>query len=791
MHYARNPTTKDIALIAAITAAFFSFVFAGQTIGSTGQQMMAYFPWRGAGLHTGNVATGYPSTDFADSFFPHWRFLASELKAGRFPLWYPLDFSGTRAPETGLFGFYYPFRLLFLWLLEPLQAHTAMMVLHSFLSTLFSFCLLRWLQCSRPAAVLGAMVWCFNGHNTFYISLEFVLISAAWLPLALWAIGQAVQERSWRWSAVGGVATGFLLFNGYANYSYVFGIMLVAWWLILWFAFHRISGLRLRQFGPDLAVAAVFGICALTIGAAYWVPFIDVFRTAVRVPATLEAQISQAIPATALLKGMVYPDSLRGPVWGYDSPSMVFVGIIAAIAAPFALARRSWSTAFFAGWAALAAAFVTGFVPLYYVAHKIVPFFGAIHPSTIGSAVFALAVAVLAAFGLDQLAKIAERWHLRRSTIRILLWCFVLLNGASLMVLLWVSQPRESANDARAFPQTELTRALLAERRDGMDRIAPAQVLEGPWAAPTFFAGSHASVGIPSFFGYDSLVQPENYWLTQLVSHGGAISDLGDRPSRALLGNMPVSAIPLNLLRMLSVKFVVAVPGVDAKTQQKEDAVANGELIPVYRGPDGTVWRLARATGRAFLATSLTSVPWGAAALEAVAAESRAGSATRALLHPNGVQELAAVARVATGPQPVGHVSIVTDRPNHIRLSVISDREAVVVLSDTWAHGWVAISNGLKVPIMRANFGYRAVIVPAGATELIFSYRPWSLIAGLVITFAGILILVINALIRSTRRFVRSTAHKATVSIPRLARLTRILWPSWIAAVSGVLRPRP
>ena len=80
-------------------------------------------PLRGAGINFDGAASKYPQTDFADSFFPHWKFLATELREGRFPLWYPFDFGGTRAPETGLFGLYYPPRIILLLALGPVHGH--------------------------------------------------------------------------------------------------------------------------------------------------------------------------------------------------------------------------------------------------------------------------------------------------------------------------------------------------------------------------------------------------------------------------------------------------------------------------------------------------------------------------------------------------------------------------------------------------------------------------------------------------------------------------------------------
>jgi uncharacterized membrane protein YfhO len=54
-----------------------------------------------------------------------------------------------------------------------------------------------------------------------------------------------------------------------------------------------------------------------------------------------------------------------------------------------------------------------------------------------------------------------------------------------------------------------------------------------------------------------------------------------------------------------------------------------------------------------------------------------------------------------------------------------------VVLADNWDTGWRAFYNGKSVPILRANYAIRGVVVPAGSGTLEFFYRPAALMVGL------------------------------------------------------------
>ncbi|MEB2344390.1 MAG: YfhO family protein [Deltaproteobacteria bacterium] len=82
------------------------------------------------------------------------------------------------------------------------------------------------------------------------------------------------------------------------------------------------------------------------------------------------------------------------------------------------------------------------------------------------------------------------------------------------------------------------------------------------------------------------------------------------------------------------------------------------------------------------------------------------------------------------GAAPVGSAEIRVYEPERVTVAVRSDREAFLVLSDTYFPGWVARVGGEPVEILRAYGLYRAVPVPAGEHLVEFTYRPASLVTG-------------------------------------------------------------
>lgn len=76
--------------------------------------------------------------------------------------------------------------------------------------------------------------------------------------------------------------------------------------------------------------------------------------------------------------------------------------------------------------------------------------------------------------------------------------------------------------------------------------------------------------------------------------------------------------------------------------------------------------------------------------------------------------------------------------PNRVRIQARMACKGMVVLSDTFFPGWHASIDGSSAPIYEVNQAMRGVVVPAGTHTLTFQYRPLSVIAGFLLTLAGV-----------------------------------------------------
>ena len=84
------------------------------------------------------------------------------------------------------------------------------------------------------------------------------------------------------------------------------------------------------------------------------------------------------------------------------------------------------------------------------------------------------------------------------------------------------------------------------------------------------------------------------------------------------------------------------------------------------------------------------------------------------------------------------HVGLQEHAPNRVRIQARMACKGMVVLSDTFFPGWHASIDGSSAPIYEVNEAMRGVVVPAGTHTLTFQYRPLSVIAGFLLTLAGV-----------------------------------------------------
>ena len=98
-----------------------------------------------------------------------------------------------------------------------------------------------------------------------------------------------------------------------------------------------------------------------------------------------------------------------------------------------------------------------------------------------------------------------------------------------------------------------------------------------------------------------------------------------------------------------------------------------------------------------------------------------------------GTAKVSSVPTVAIKQYGASRVEVVTD----------SVQDEILFLSDSYHPGWHVYVDGRKVKLLRANYAFRAVVVPRGAHKVVFEYKPASLSLGYAITKGSIAVLIL------------------------------------------------
>jgi uncharacterized membrane protein YfhO len=97
---------------------------------------------------------------------------------------------------------------------------------------------------------------------------------------------------------------------------------------------------------------------------------------------------------------------------------------------------------------------------------------------------------------------------------------------------------------------------------------------------------------------------------------------------------------------------------------------------------------------------------------------------------------LEAPASFAPAPGPIEPVQTKFRSSDQLQYTFTANRPGVVVVTDTFYPGWKAFIDGQPAPIIRANYMFRGVVVPAGTHSLTMRYSPETFTVGVLLLLA-------------------------------------------------------
>ncbi len=97
------------------------------------------------------------------------------------------------------------------------------------------------------------------------------------------------------------------------------------------------------------------------------------------------------------------------------------------------------------------------------------------------------------------------------------------------------------------------------------------------------------------------------------------------------------------------------------------------------------------------------------------------------------------------GGAPDGRVEISRYEPNRVSLQTHSSGSSILVLSDNDYPGWEVYVDGQSADVLRVNYAQRGVPIPAGDHQVMFLYRPWSVMGGFLVSLLTLVGLIVQA----------------------------------------------
>jgi hypothetical protein len=93
------------------------------------------------------------------------------------------------------------------------------------------------------------------------------------------------------------------------------------------------------------------------------------------------------------------------------------------------------------------------------------------------------------------------------------------------------------------------------------------------------------------------------------------------------------------------------------------------------------------------------------------------------------------------GPEP--SVLVTAEQPDRLAIEVNSAVDGYLLVADTWYPGWKMAVDGQSGDVLRANYLFRGLAVPAGKHRVELYYQPESLFSGAVLSGVALLVMIL------------------------------------------------
>ncbi|MEA2573694.1 MAG: hypothetical protein QOH93_992 [Chloroflexia bacterium] len=731
-------------------------------------------------------------------FLLPWRHWAQdEFLAGRFPLWSSGPVGGMPLFASMQPAVLYPLHLL--WVLMPVGAGLGViMALKLWLAGLGMWRFLRALNLHAVACALSALSYMFSLSIVNWLPWQIsgVMLITPWL---LWAV-YLWWEKGSRWALVAiSLLVGCAILGGHPETLSLVGLTTAGWAAGLVLASRGSWRQRLgRILGAMLAVA--FGFAIGMVQLLPFLDVVGMSNQfALRSSMSLEARATTHLQSWFMLDWIVprsqgyLPDLVVGRSFGFTESS-AYVGIICIVGIGLALVaalRRSLKPSLVLPWLAIGVfALIVAYdgTPLGTQIRSLPVFAESLNVRWVTIAGFALVM--LGAFGWDWLARTlsshrdsgpgpSSKLAVLQAWLLIGLGCVVMVAHALGIFPYPVMEPLGGwfqANDSYRWYWVVWAAGLLLAAVGLVflwatwwrgNRVVPALLglllLVDLWSvgmpingtSPTdeyypvteFHRQVKAAVPETERILIEGDVMPANTGLVYNIrdwrTSDPVMTRRAYRATRVLAPktfetitdeyNVYLREPRYELAPLLGMRYFITPWDQNPNTY---DLPNRADFTRLARKDGLALWRAEGVPGFTYLSDNVQAAPDEEQALNWLKGATWDTARSYSAVAETGTGKLAGIQHVA-GTSP-GNVEVLEYTSGHIRLKVNADRQALLVVSESWYPGWRATLDGQASEIFRTNYLSQGVVVSQGSHVVEMNYQSDALNLGAVLSLLGL-----------------------------------------------------
>lgn len=642
--------------------------------------------------------TWLENQDGSYMILPWMQFQAAEWHAGTFPLWDQRLWGGQTLIGQVVPAVAYPLNWILYWLpldhgfLRQSFVHWYWVLLHV-QAGLFCYWLCRDLGRSRAASILGGFAFGVGGFMGVTGFPE-VLCGAAWAPaIYLFQLRALRGKKPVVNAALSGFCLGAAWLSGHHQVPIFLTVAAAALWIVaLW-----------EQRMKALPAIATFGVLFVLTSGLQVLPAYEYGRLARRwIETDQPVAWNEKVPYYVHGRFSMPPSSLAGLILpGIREVTDPFEGLV-VMSLAFAALVVCWRSAvvrLLALIASVGALIALGAYSVFQgAAYALLPLMEKARAPEAAFCLTSLALAVLAAYGLDEFPQLSGPWRSR------IVRAVVVFAGVLLAVLLVSMSVRAEApinTKLGLAPWIALALAAILAQW-------PRHAVTGLILLMIFELGGFVARELPN-----KHQEGNNVYYAKLSQHGDIAAFLKQQPGLFRI-SVDSKDVPYNFGDWYGLDTFEGHVGSLPENFLKQD-------WPTPRVHDlyGVRYYVAATPPRPEMKEVFRGAS-GLAVFEATSAKPRAWTTHAA---PCPKADAVRFARYGA---------------NSMQLNVVMACPGTLVISDNYFPGWVAtIDEARKAPIAEVETSLRGIAVEAGAHTIELTYRPLSVITGAAMTVCG------------------------------------------------------